>query len=66
MHNASPFGASGDGGMYATELTYRDPARKTVDGENGTLSDSRCHKIAVVSREAEMTRLSVGELKPRT
>lgn len=52
--------------MYATELIYRDPARRTEDGKNGVSIDVRCHEIAVESREAERIRVSVGEVKART
>lgn len=46
-------------------LMYREPDRKTAAGRNLPLSDLR-HEIAVVSREAERMRSSVGVLSART
>lgn len=46
-------------------FTYREPGRKTAAGRNLPLSDL-CHEIAVVSREAERMRSSVGVLSART
>jgi len=60
-----PFGASAVGGRYVIAFTYREPGRKTVARKNSPLSDL-CHEIAVVSREAERTRSSMGVLSART
>lgn len=52
--------------MYVTALTNRLPARNTACFSNGTLDDGLVQEIAVVSRDAERTRLSVGEQTART
>lgn len=53
------------GGRYVIAFTYREPGRKTAAGRNLPFSDLR-HEIAVVSREAERMRSSVGVLSART
>lgn len=47
-------------------LTKRVPAFSTELGENGAVGDPRDQAIAVVSRDAERTRLLVGDLTART
>ncbi len=52
--------------MYATELIYRDPARRTTSAVNRESFCDLCHEIAVESREAESMSSFVGEHTART
>jgi len=61
-----PCGASDDGEMYVTALTNLDPARRMDEGVNGEVGDGRPQEIAVESRDAERTMVSVGEATART
>lgn len=61
-----PWGASGEGGMYATALTYLLPARKMVGEAKGADWEGLDQEMAVVSLEAERTRVSIGEATART
>jgi hypothetical protein len=62
----APSGASSDGCMNATELTYLVPALNTADGAKGEDGVGRFQEIAVVSRETERMRLFDGESTART
>ena len=56
----SPSGAPGAGGRYATALMYLEPALR-VDACTNAAPVALVHEIAVVSREAERMRSSVGD-----
>ena len=45
---------------------YRVPARRMEEGSNGEVRDARRHEIAVESREAETTKVFVGDARART
>jgi len=61
-----PCGASGEGERYDTALTNFEPARRTDEGVKGEVGDGRPQEIAVESRDAESTIVSVGEATART
>lgn len=52
--------------MYAMALIQPDPVWTWKSDAKVEAEDSRDHKIAVESRDAESTRLSVGDATART
>lgn len=60
-----PCGASAVGRRYSTALTNLEPDRRTEAGENDE-GEALNQDIAVESRDADKTRLFVGDTTART